>query len=94
MGADKHLTADPEGRIIVPGMAHFPGGGPENKHCADCSHLVTLAYGKRDHVKRGCCALFQQFRPDKKGTKIGNLDGNRACKYFQQKTMQRDHQAQ
>lgn len=84
MSRDKHLTKDPLDRVIVPGMAHFPGGGPEGKYCVDCIHLVPGRPDKRGRFKKETCGMYQaQYHFNVPEISIG--PSNRSCRYFQEK---------
>lgn len=70
-------TFERQVRATIPGMAHWAGSGPKNKHCGDCHFLVprgSLGYG---------CDKFRQLT----GTMVRDdiPRTTRACRYFQQR---------
>jgi hypothetical protein len=69
--------SNPGGRNhVYPGMAHFPGTGPDGTHCAGCGHF------RKDDDTLGRCLKFSdmaRIRSDK-APKIRGLC--RSCKYY------------
>jgi hypothetical protein len=62
------------------GYAAPPGTGPEGKHCADCTHKVSMGnYGGKHFIK---CQLRKATWTNGEGTDI--LARSPACSKFQQ----------
>lgn len=67
--------------VIAPGMAHFPGTGPEGKHCRDCEHFGDLPVKGRKWtgIEKDACAKARDITG---AVQRGGIGTNRACRYF------------
>jgi hypothetical protein len=60
--------------------AHFPGGGPDGKHCRDCGGWAAAENGRR-RVCLPAARLSGAAVPD-----LGDCDPwSRACKYYEER---------
>lgn len=49
---------------VVPGMAHFPGTGPEGKRCQHCAHFGDIpAFGRQGRTTRELAELKEDTQP-------------------------------
>lgn len=80
-GSHVALHRSPDQPVKAPGMAYFPGTGPEGKYCRDCEHCGDLSAkrGKWSVTIADACAKAKEItgRVDH-----GGISTNRACKYF------------
>jgi hypothetical protein len=79
----------------VPGMAHFPGTGPERTYCRECKHCQEIDVyrggryrapsGKGDvmpvRTKRNACLKAAKLSDGI--VQPGGIGANRSCKYFE-----------
>jgi hypothetical protein len=87
-GSGRHIKLRAEAnettRRVVPGMAHFPGTGPEGKYCRDCEYLQDIEYKRRGQklVMHDACRkameLLGRVQP-------GLISIQSSCRYFRQR---------
>lgn len=88
------LPGVPDKDSVIPGMAFFPGTGPEDKTCGDCQHLGYYRESGRtrwDHGLQREVAKTYRARGCAKFKALSGRHGPgvsadcKACKYFEQR---------